>query len=80
MNLNSETSMRGMYNLSIVCMCVYTYICMYVCMQHLEENCYCDSGGIEVPLLLGRIKRYLENYFCPVSLFVGGIDFERSEF
>lgn len=53
---------------------------MYVCMQHLEENCYCDSGGIEVPLLLGRIKRYLENYFCPVSLFVGGIDFERSEF
>lgn len=55
--------MRGMYNLGI-------YI--YICMQHLEENCYCDSGGIELPLLLDRIKRYLENYFRP--FFVRGID------
>lgn len=60
-------------------MCVY----IYICMQHLEENCYC--GGIEAPLLLDRIKRYLENYF---SLFVPfrslpfrvvGIDFERGK-
>lgn len=62
-----------------VYMCVY----IYICMQHLEENCYC--GGIEAPLLLDRIKRYLENYF---SLFVPfrslpfrvvGIDFERGK-
>lgn len=61
--------MRGMYNLGI-------YI--YICMQHLEENCYCDSGGIELPLLLDHIKRYLENYFRP--FFVRGIDLERGKF
>lgn len=50
--------MRGMYNLGV---CIRVYIYIYVRMQHLEENCYCDSGGIEAPLLLDRIKRYLEN-------------------
>lgn len=49
--------MRGMYN-SVY---IYTYTRMYATFG--GELLLRYSGGIELPLLLDRTKRYLENYY-----------------